>query len=264
MEILEEKIKILENAVQCLKKLRSGSIPVDEYNNFIDDSQKIANILKEKGLGEFNFKRPGSSTFVPTNIFANFRSIHEMYIKRERGYQFITDCISTLNAGIYASEEDLKSSKSGEKKEVKGKMKFNFGNEIGKLKQTLEELIYLQIIMNPSLYWKKSRSVSDARKKAVKKRDKFQCQLCQEEFIEEELEVDHIFPYSLGGSNEPINLMSLCTECNSDKGKRLEYYQSDEGQIKLRLNIQEFLKNLLIVTDFGSWLGNMSDLRRKS
>lgn len=263
MKNIEEKIEILEKAVNVIKELRAGKVLVDDYTEFIDNSHQIANILREKGFGDANFEMPGTMTMVPTSIFANFLSIYEIYAQREEEYVFLSQCISALKAGISSYKEDLRNLKSETKNEEKGKMGSEFTNEIERLIKTLEELIYLQLIMNPTLYWKKSRSISDARKKAVKQRDRYQCQLCQEKFKEEELEVDHIFPYSLGGSNEKVNLMTLCVECNQDKGKRLEYYKSDEGKIKLRLNIQDFIKSLPLVIDFGTWLSKISDMRRK-
>jgi hypothetical protein len=32
--------------------------------------------------------------------------------------------------------------------------------------------------------------------------------------------IDHIVPYSRGGTNEPMNLMHSCSECNQAKGDR--------------------------------------------
>jgi len=37
----------------------------------------------------------------------------------------------------------------------------------------------------------------------------------------EELSLDHVHPYSLGGGDEPENLQTLCRPCNSRKGARV-------------------------------------------
>ena len=44
------------------------------------------------------------------------------------------------------------------------------------------------------------------------------CQMCG---TEERLSVDHIVPRTLGGDDNPSNLQTLCSSCNSVKGGRL-------------------------------------------
>lgn len=80
---------------------------------------------------------------------------------------------------------------------------------------------------------------------------------------EEELQIDHIFPYGAGDSNEEINLMALCEECNRNKSARLDYYRSEEGKLKVMENIREFVKILPGMHDFGDWLEKMGDKRRR-
>lgn len=50
----------------------------------------------------------------------------------------------------------------------------------------------------------------------VFKRDLYQCRICKASGVK--LEVDHIVPFSLGGTNEMDNLQALCVPCN--RGKR--------------------------------------------
>ncbi len=84
----------------------------------------------------------------------------------------------------------------------------------------------------------------------------------QKSFEEDNLVIDHIFPFSLGGSNNKVNLMSLCKRCNDDKGKRLDYYKSEEGRLKLKENIQYFVRDLPIIQYFGKWLKSAGNARR--
>lgn len=55
-------------------------------------------------------------------------------------------------------------------------------------------------------------------RQAVYERDAYRCQHCGGW---ESLSVDHIHPVSLGGSNDPGNLQTLCRSCNSKKGARV-------------------------------------------
>ncbi|KKM84923.1 hypothetical protein LCGC14_1294270 [marine sediment metagenome] len=132
------------------------------------------------------------------------------------------------------------------------------------LEETLVQNIYDYLLKNPSVLNTKSRSISRQKKIAIKRRDKYVCQICEEKFIEAELEVDHIFPHSFGGSNQITNLMTLCRICNADKSNRLDYYRSDEGKLKLQINIEDFVKDLLLIQNFGKWLGKVGDARRKN
>lgn len=52
-------------------------------------------------------------------------------------------------------------------------------------------------------------------------RDNFTCQACGAQPGNERLHVDHILPWSLGGSNNPLNLTTLCKSCNLGKGARI-------------------------------------------
>lgn len=57
----------------------------------------------------------------------------------------------------------------------------------------------------------------------VFKRDKFTCQYCGESAPNVILEVDHIVPVSKGGTDEIMNLVTSCRDCNRGKaGKKLD------------------------------------------
>lgn len=136
-------------------------------------------------------------------------------------------------------------------------------NFLEQLENLLANMIYIQVISNPEIYANDSRYITNQRKKTVKNRDNYLCQICGNEFTENELVTDHIYPYSLGGSNFPINLMALCKECNINKNARLVYFRSKEGKQKIKLNIADFVRNLPILTSFGKWIEEMSQYRRK-
>lgn len=56
-------------------------------------------------------------------------------------------------------------------------------------------------------------------RRMVFERDAYRCVKCSSYT---RLCVDHRHPFSLGGSSEPDNLQTLCWDCNSKKGNKLE------------------------------------------
>lgn len=67
------------------------------------------------------------------------------------------------------------------------------------------------------------RSIDPLKRLKILKRDSYKCKNCGDSpSINEntELEIDHIIPYSLGGSHEIENLQVLCKRCNREKGNK--------------------------------------------
>lgn len=56
----------------------------------------------------------------------------------------------------------------------------------------------------------------------IVRRDNQTCQICGKNLREEEIEIDHIIPYSKGGPTEESNLRVLCKDCNRKKKASLE------------------------------------------
>ena len=54
----------------------------------------------------------------------------------------------------------------------------------------------------------------------VLRRDGYRCGHCFREVDRSLLEIDHIVPLSLGGTDDPSNLQTLCRTCNRRKGNR--------------------------------------------
>jgi diadenosine tetraphosphate (Ap4A) HIT family hydrolase/5-methylcytosine-specific restriction endonuclease McrA len=54
----------------------------------------------------------------------------------------------------------------------------------------------------------------------ILKRAGFRCELCGIPADERAIEVDHIFPRKLGGTDDLTNLQALCFKCNANKGAR--------------------------------------------
>ena len=67
---------------------------------------------------------------------------------------------------------------------------------------------------------KRSRYLSAATRVDVLRRDNYRCLFCGVSAKKAELEVDHIIPFSKGGSNAMSNLQTLCSDCNKGKSNR--------------------------------------------
>lgn len=61
-------------------------------------------------------------------------------------------------------------------------------------------------------------SVSQRMRFEVLKRDNFKCRYCGKTAEAVELEVDHVTPTALGGTDDADNLVTACGPCNDGKG----------------------------------------------
>jgi 5-methylcytosine-specific restriction enzyme A len=66
----------------------------------------------------------------------------------------------------------------------------------------------------------RSRHIQASTRVSVLNRDKYKCVFCGRNSKQIDLEVDHIIPFSKGGSNDITNLQTLCFDCNRGKGSR--------------------------------------------
>ena len=74
--------------------------------------------------------------------------------------------------------------------------------------------ILLSLILVSFNSFAQSRHISKTTKKVVYSRDGGLCQCCGNY---NDLEYDHISPYSCGGSNDVSNIQLLCRKCNRSK-----------------------------------------------
>ncbi len=68
----------------------------------------------------------------------------------------------------------------------------------------------------------RSRTIPHSVIIRVVRRDNNTCQICGKILLDREIEIDHIIPYSRGGTSDESNLRVTCMECNRKKGKRIE------------------------------------------
>ncbi|MCV7359182.1 HNH endonuclease [Mycolicibacterium fluoranthenivorans] len=60
-------------------------------------------------------------------------------------------------------------------------------------------------------------AVSKRLRYEILTRDGEACRKCGRRAPEVELQIDHIIPVALGGSDDPSNLQTLCRDCNAGK-----------------------------------------------
>lgn len=97
-------------------------------------------------------------------------------------------------------------------------------NEISALIALCESKIEEYVSKRGAVIWahrrKSSGYIPGTARYEILKRAKFRCELCGVSADEKALEVDHILPRNLGGSDEEHNLQALCYSCNATKRDR--------------------------------------------
>lgn len=64
-------------------------------------------------------------------------------------------------------------------------------------------------------------SVSRALRFEILRRDRHACTYCGAKAPDVRLHIDHVIPESLGGSDDPANLVTACEDCNAGKAGRM-------------------------------------------
>ena len=99
-----------------------------------------------------------------------------------------------------------------------GKLSYNCKPHLPIIKRLTECGIDFELIDENNLTIKQMRKrLTEAAKKQIYIRDKFECQYCGSK---ENLEIDHIIPLSKGGTNEDDNLITCCHNCNKLKSDK--------------------------------------------
>lgn len=93
----------------------------------------------------------------------------------------------------------------------------------------------------------------------VFKRDKFTCQYCGRKAPDVILECDHISPKSKGGSNNIINLITSCKDCN--RGKR-DIRLSDSSELdKQRKQLEELQERRQQIKMMMEWRKSLNEIQ---
>lgn len=67
-----------------------------------------------------------------------------------------------------------------------------------------------------------SRNISSVTKRRIIRRDENICQICNTHIRDDEIQFDHIIPWSKGGSSDESNIRILCANCNRKRGNNFE------------------------------------------
>ena len=62
--------------------------------------------------------------------------------------------------------------------------------------------------------------IRQEKRLAIYIRDGLACAYCGATIEDTKMTLDHIIPYSMGGSNDQTNLVTCCHKCNSSRGAR--------------------------------------------
>lgn len=104
---------------------------------------------------------------------------------------------------------------------------------------------------------KKREAISKTIRFEIFKRDKFTCQYCGKKAPDVVLNIDHINPVAKGGTNELMNLITSCFDCNNGKrDKKLDDSSVVEKQRKQLELLQERREQIELMLE---WKKSLSD-----
>ena len=101
------------------------------------------------------------------------------------------------------------------------------------------------------------KALSKSTRFEVFKRDHFTCQYCGKKAPEVILEVDHIVPVAEGGTNELLNLVTSCRDCNRGKGKKK--LDDNTAVMKQRAELERMAERQEQVSMMIQWKKEMAE-----
>ena len=114
---------------------------------------------------------------------------------------------------------------------------FNYVPKLVKFIDELDlEIIWFILWTDTKKVRKSSRRlISGTTRQNVLMRDNYTCQICGATVKDgAKLEIDHIIPYSKGGTNNEDNLQVLCQECNREKHNRSDLLHDKQKLAELK------------------------------
>lgn len=102
------------------------------------------------------------------------------------------------------------------------------------------------------------KSISKKLRFEVYKRDSFTCQYCGRKAPDVVLNIDHIKPVAKGGTNDILNLITSCFDCNN--GKRDILLDEDSILSKQRLQLEQLQERREQIEMMFEWKKSLEDL----
>ena len=93
-------------------------------------------------------------------------------------------------------------------------------------------------------------------KTVVHQRDGFRCQECTRQFTRAEVDVHHLVPRALGGSDDPSNLITLCDACHAARHPNLQVGLARRFIEKWGVRLARFLDSTSISSDAPERIGH--------
>lgn len=104
------------------------------------------------------------------------------------------------------------------------------------------------------------KPISKKMRFEVFKRDRFTCQYCGRMAPDVVLEVDHITPVSEGGTNDILNLVTSCKECNRGKGAiKLDDQSEVKKQQAMIKELAEKNEQLTMMLEWRNGISKLED-----
>ncbi|TWT65877.1 HNH endonuclease [Crateriforma conspicua] len=103
------------------------------------------------------------------------------------------------------------------------------------------------------------KSLSKKLRFEVLKRDSFQCQYCGASAPNVLLQIDHVTPVASGGTDDILNLITSCFDCNSGKGAR--ELDDDAALVKQQNQLQELNERREQLELMIQWKEELSQLK---
>jgi len=156
---------------------------------------------------------------------AQYMSDHQNANNADELWQYFLAVINWVTATFPKYRKEMKGLPWGELYNLYGKKKFDvkkFETKINELMKdddvTKKSGIYQYLITGDEKYLS-IRAFTENEKRTAYEKQKGICPHCKEHFEIEEMEGDHITPWSEGGKTNIKNLQMLCKHCNRRKGK---------------------------------------------